>query len=335
MGHCLSSRSDVSLQIDATIRRDASVQILKLLFLGSGESGKSTILKQIILSKDSDVEDSQLQSKNRDAFKNLVLVGMNSLLRQAQIEDKIPKGKEIEHATAILTEAHDIGPLEVPALTYLWKQDGIQDVLKKKYQPELEYFMSDIEKFLNPDYIMTREDILHVRQKTTGVRFYDVPGLDGRQLCFVDVGGQRSERRKWISAFDDVVAVIYVSALDSYDLTLEEDTKTNRLDDDIRLFVEVTSSKFLPKVWFFVHNKSDLLKKKLKTSPLSSYFPDVDKDKEDDIDYAVGYLRSKFLERIDPGSIRIFFHVTCALNTHEFESLHSIICSNVNAVHDI
>lgn len=48
-------------------------------------------------------------------------------------------------------------------------------------------------------------------------------------LCrVVDVGGQRSERRKWIQCFDDVRAVLFVCALSGYDMTLFEDGKTVR-----------------------------------------------------------------------------------------------------------
>jgi len=47
-------------------------------------------------------------------------------------------------------------------------------------------------------------------------------------LCcrLVDVGGQRSERRKWIQCFDDVRAVLFVAALSGYDMTLFEDGTT-------------------------------------------------------------------------------------------------------------
>ncbi len=45
-------------------------------------------------------------------------------------------------------------------------------------------------------------------------------------LRVVDVGGQRSERRKWISCFDDVRAVLFVCAMSGYDMTLFEDGKT-------------------------------------------------------------------------------------------------------------
>ena len=41
-----------------------------------------------------------------------------------------------------------------------------------------------------------------------------------------DVGGQRSERRKWIQCFDDVSAILFVVALSGYDMTINEDQET-------------------------------------------------------------------------------------------------------------
>ena len=44
----------------------------------------------------------------------------------------------------------------------------------------------------------------------------------------VDVGGQRSERRKWIHCFESVTTVIYLVALSEYDQVLFENTKEVR-----------------------------------------------------------------------------------------------------------
>uniref|UniRef100_A0A914LY92 Uncharacterized protein n=1 Tax=Meloidogyne incognita TaxID=6306 RepID=A0A914LY92_MELIC len=55
--------------------------------------------------------------------------------------------------------------------------------------------------------------------------------LDGRwdrtiiETIF-DVGGQRSERRKWIHIFDDVNAIIFVVAISEYDQKIREDNAT-------------------------------------------------------------------------------------------------------------
>lgn len=42
-------------------------------------------------------------------------------------------------------------------------------------------------------------------------------------LRMFDVGGQRSERKKWIHCFEGVTAIIFCVALSDYDLVLAED----------------------------------------------------------------------------------------------------------------
>ncbi len=39
----------------------------------------------------------------------------------------------------------------------------------------------------------------------------------------IDVGGQRSERRKWLQCFNEVNSVIFIVALSDYNLVLRED----------------------------------------------------------------------------------------------------------------
>lgn len=38
-----------------------------------------------------------------------------------------------------------------------------------------------------------------------------------------DVGGQRSERKKWIHCFEGVTCIIFCGALSAYDMVLVED----------------------------------------------------------------------------------------------------------------
>jgi len=80
----------------------------------------------------------------------------------------------------------------------------------------------------------------------------------------VDVGGQRSERRKWVHCFADVTAIIFVVAISSYDQVLEEDEKTNRMDEDIKLYKEIADNQWFTEtsiILFF--NKKDIFDEKL------------------------------------------------------------------------
>lgn len=46
-----------------------------------------------------------------------------------------------------------------------------------------------------------------------------------------DVGGQRSERKKWIHCFEGVTAIIFCVALSAYDLVLAEDEEMVRVQE--------------------------------------------------------------------------------------------------------
>ena len=54
-----------------------------------------------------------------------------------------------------------------------------------------------------------------------------------------DVGGQRDERRKWIQCFNDVTAIIFVTASSGYNLMLREDPTMNRLRESLDLFKSI------------------------------------------------------------------------------------------------
>ena len=60
-----------------------------------------------------------------------------------------------------------------------------------------------------------------------------------------DVGGQRDERRKWIQCFNDVTAIIFVTAMSGYNLTLREDATQNRLKESLDLFKNLWNNRFV------------------------------------------------------------------------------------------
>jgi len=92
-----------------------------------------------------------------------------------------------------------------------------------------------------------------------------------------DVGGQRSERKKWIHCFENVTAIIFLVAISAYDQVLVEDETVNRMQEALTLFDSICNSKWFVKTSIILFlNKIDIFKEKLLTSPLNQFFPDFD-----------------------------------------------------------
>ena len=80
-----------------------------------------------------------------------------------------------------------------------------------------------------------RRNVLHPKflaaktwqPKTTSlINIINKPNLFLLLFRLFDVGGQRSERKKWIHCFEDVTAIIFCVAMSEYDQVLHEDETT-------------------------------------------------------------------------------------------------------------
>ncbi|KAJ3372762.1 guanine nucleotide-binding protein subunit alpha, partial [Kappamyces sp. JEL0680] len=73
-----------------------------------------------------------------------------------------------------------------------------------------------------PGYSPTEQDVLRSRVKTTGITetTFRVGELTYRMF---DVGGQRSERKKWIHCFENVTSIVFLVACSEYNQVLVED----------------------------------------------------------------------------------------------------------------
>jgi len=168
---------------------------------------------------------------------------------------------------------------------------------------------------------------LQTRSKTVGIvqQRFDV---DKMKIRFVDVGGQRNERRKWIHAFDGVTSIMFIVSLSEYDQCLEEDRKQNRLTEALNLFKDISNDKQFKNVGIILfYNKNDLFTEKVKKIDLGDYFPEYKGGCK--YDSALNFIKSKF-EAAQSKSKRTFVqHVTTATNTENikkvFDSCKAII----------
>lgn len=86
----------------------------------------------------------------------------------------------------------------------------------------LQYFFADLERLFEPTYEPHEQDIVHCRARTIGITETTFQ-LKDHEMLMVDVGGQKSERRKWIHCFQDVTSILFLVSLSGYDQCLVED----------------------------------------------------------------------------------------------------------------
>jgi len=161
----------------------------------------------------------------------------------------------------------------------------------------------------------TYDDVLRARVRSIGIEEAEFV-FEKLHFTMVDVGGQRSERRKWIHCFSNVTAVLFVAGLSAYDQTLREDNQQNTMAETLLLFDEVAnSSYFRPGSIILFLNKTDLFAEKIMRVPLTYCFPDYPGPTEgpDCCEEAHRYIKSKFLE-LSPTE-DVYTHFTCALDT--------------------
>lgn len=129
-----------------------------------------------------------------------------------------------------------------------------------------------------------------------------------------DVGGQRSERKKWIHCFENVTTILFLVAISEYDQLLFEDETVNRMQEALTLFDSICNSRWFVKTSIILFlNKIDRFKEKLPISPMKNYFPDY----EGGSDYAQAcdYILNRFVSLNQHETKQIYTHFTCATDT--------------------
>ncbi|KAG6915554.1 hypothetical protein DXG01_010989 [Tephrocybe rancida] len=124
-------------------------------------------------------------------------------------------------------------------------------------------------------------DKLHVSLGSTalmsGKTMFDMTTFKVGELTYklFDLGGQRSEMKKWIHYFENVTALVFLVSLSEYDKMLYEDKNVNQMQEALTLFDSICNSHWFVKTTIILFlNKIELFAKKLSRSPLGNYFPD-------------------------------------------------------------
>ena len=118
------------------------------------------------------------------------------------------------------------------------------------------------------------QDIVHARKSTKCITEQEFL-IKGVPFCFVDVGGQRSQRQRWYQCFDSVRSILFFAASNEFDRFISDDDhrRLNRLTESCDIFELIVNNTAFAEVSIILFlNKTDLLTEKVKTTPIGDYF---------------------------------------------------------------
>lgn len=127
----------------------------------------------------------------------------------------------------------------------------------------MRYLLDNVARIATKDYLPTHQDILHARKATKAITEYNVL-IHNVPFRFVDVGGQRSQRQKWLQCFESVTSIVFIVSSSEYNQVLLEDRTENRLQESVNIFDSIVNNRcFAETSMILFLNKTDLLEEKL------------------------------------------------------------------------
>jgi len=320
-----------------TEANDVDKAILKLLLLGAGESGKSTLFKQMI----SIYGAGFTEYERRNTY--LRIIHSNAIGSIKMLCQQLPRfgtvSGDLEPSKKLIDDLkgdEDLTPALAQHIAALWADPGVQATYEQRAHYQLtdstKYFLDKVYPIAQENYLPTEQDVLRARVRTTGIVSNEFI-IDGNRFQMFDVGGQRNERKKWIHCFENVTAVIFVAAISEYDQVLYEDENVNRVQEALVLFEEICNSRWFKRTSMILFlNKCDLFQEKIVKVPLTVCFPEY--DGEHSYEGSALYMKAQFERKnrqTEAGKAelkKIYTHITCATDVNNIRAVF-------NAVKDI
>lgn len=312
--------------------------LLKFLLLGAGESGKSTLFKQMTINYMESYTEHGFKNEKGTIIRSFFGAFIDFLKAIEMKYKKITDSPKLSNSLQELFSAHShlqlskmkFTPRLVEVIKEVWNSDyGVfvwENRAEFQVTDSLEYFVKSVDRLGAEDYIPTETDFLLCRLRTIGIA--EQTFLYKKvKLFVVDLGGQRSERKKWIQCFDGVTAVLFVVSMSGFNQTLFEEGTVKRLTEAKELLFK--TMKFLPfreTPFILFLNKEDILKEKLNKleeqgADLEAYFPGIklDNNKASVLNTVKEYLKNEFLNYITPEQrSRIIPHYITATDKDTF-----------------
>lgn len=334
-----AAKAAVSRDIDKRLKAEARLTSseVKLLLLGAGDSGKSTLAKQMRLLYLNGYSNEEMRFYAPLVRGNVAAALVKPLrgMELTRLEEGLREVAQQVLDCDVMTLQRSLADFGAGRLRALVDSAAFQEQVAVGWSYGLgdnaTHMYSRLEAVLEPDYCPTVTDVLQLRSVTTTISEVQ---FDFEDVCFrlVDVGGQRNERRKWIHCFAEVTAMLFLCAVHEFDLVLAENGSVNRMHESLQLFDDLVNSKWfsnVPVILFL--NKIDLLRAKLERGvDPSCLFPDYRGGCN--YDKALKFLEKKYLS-LSRRNDTIYAYATCALDSENirviFQTCKQIILKQI------
>jgi len=242
------------------------------------------------------------------------------------LSDSIKANCEIFLSSDVLF-VQDLTPELGAAIKTIWAEESIKKTYLMNSSLQVNdsatFYFDAIDRIAKEDYLPSQQDVLQSRARTSGISEIQFHVGEVR-FKMVDVGGQRSERKKWIHCFQDVTAVIFCVAMNEYDLTLAEDDSVNRMQESMMLFEEICNCQWFNDTAIILFlNKSDLFNEKIARIDLKVCFPEYTGGC--DTKAGTSFMKEKFTGLNRNKNKSIYVHITCATNTDNITYVFSAV----------
>uniref|UniRef100_A0A7S3ZIT2 G-protein alpha subunit n=1 Tax=Lotharella globosa TaxID=91324 RepID=A0A7S3ZIT2_9EUKA len=379
MGICISEQEGIV------------IEGYRILLLGGGGSGKSTIMRQAqnqyggrftaeeralakktmhqnvcsalivcleaLGNEQDELKSCNQQSSTEDEGKHKLEISQD---KSGQLEDPGTPTKDLRNEVLQRCKTYDAeGELSEEMgrkIAKVWRDRKVRNALKRNRQRIVEnaqFFLNKIEAITAQGYQCTDEDLFRVRMRTSGVVEKTLK-VCGKQMTFIDVGGQWHERASWAAEAKRCTHILFLTSLADYDVSMEEDRSMNRLTDSLKLFNAIANDKTLkslPIITFF--NKIDVFMSKLADdlsksgNKLAESQPEyrncesqpeyrncevfADYKGADDAGELVDHIQRQFISLIKKKNLKrkIYSHITCAVDS---ENMVKVLTSMMDSI---
>ncbi len=287
----------------------------RILLLGAGESGKTTFTQQLSLIHNlnqltpDERKRNTLQALHENIVQCISATAANALRLGIEL-----KSEDKERLESIKTSLK-IDKILAEDVQALWATQAMQDSFAQRSRywilDTAEWLMANVARFAEDDYKPTKQDIILSRRRTTGVSEHTYV-VGENAFTIIDVGGQRSERRKWVQFFADVHCIVFFVSAIGFCKVLFEDSNTFQMKEALELFsstFRVPAPQSGPRIdndWtdyvfettpiHLVFNKIDMLEDALATYSLANCFPNYKGSNSKNS--ALRFLAQTFSERV-------------------------------------